>query len=81
MTEFVVERTITFHITTRSARATSFVLEIGASLVQYRHKQKRHCIQCLFCFEILFPRICAGFEFYLTFIEFYCKIVLNSLTI
>ena len=40
MTEFVVERTITFHITTRSARATSFVLEIGASLVQYRHFDK-----------------------------------------
>ncbi|MBP7819415.1 hypothetical protein KA036_01095, partial [Candidatus Gracilibacteria bacterium] len=28
------ERTIQFRATTRSARATSFVLEIGASLVQ-----------------------------------------------
>jgi len=29
-----VERTIQFQVITRSARATSFVLEIGASLVQ-----------------------------------------------
>jgi hypothetical protein len=32
------ERTRQFQATTRSARATSFVLEIGASLVQYRHQ-------------------------------------------
>ena len=38
VTEFVVERTTSFHITTRFTRAASFVLEIGASLVQYRHK-------------------------------------------
>ena len=34
VTEFVSERTITFHITRYSVRATSFVLKIGASLVQ-----------------------------------------------
>ena len=34
VTEFVVERTITFHITASVGRATSFVLKIGSDLVQ-----------------------------------------------
>jgi len=37
VTEFVVERTITFHITTHAGRAKSlphFILKIGSNLVQ-----------------------------------------------
>ncbi len=33
------ERTQRYKATTRSARATSFVLEVGSNLVQFRHKK------------------------------------------
>ena len=48
---------------------------------EYSTNKKDTAYSVFFVCAIIFPRICAGFGFYLTFIEIYCKIALNSLTI